>query len=164
MSRAPWTLIATVLAACAGPGTPIPVRGDVEPLVGQWQGEYSSPATGRVGSIVFTLRAGTDTARGDILMVPANMEAPVAIPRDADPTRRPPQLLHVSFVRCEGSAVSGWIDPYTDPDTGERVLTTFDGFLAGETITGTFVSYAELSNRRTTGTWTVTRKGPPPPE
>lgn len=162
MRAAPLALVALALGACVGPGTPIPVRGDVEPLVGEWRGEYASPATGRVGSIIFTLRPGVDTARGDILMIPANVDAPVAMPRDTDPSRRPPQLLHVSFVRCEGRAVTGWIEPYLDPDTGEKVLTTFDGLLSGDRIEGTFVSYAELSNRRTTGTWKVTRKEPAP--
>ena len=42
--------------------------------VGEWVGEYSSAETGRVGSIVFTLAAGRDTAAGDVMMVPANIE------------------------------------------------------------------------------------------
>ena len=114
-----------------------------------------------VGSIVFNLRAGTDTASGDILMIPANADPGTQMPREVDASRRPPQLLQLSFVRCEGSAVTGWIEPYTDPDTGEKILTTFDGLLDGDRIEGTFVSYGELSNRRTTGTWKVLRKGPP---
>lgn len=159
MTRALWIATAlAMVAGCTGPGTPIPVRGDLEPLVGRWEGEYSSPQTGRVGSIVFTLAAGTDTARGDILMIPRSAEPPPAMPRDAEPGGRPPQVLHVSFVRCEGSAVTGWIDPYPDPDTGEKVLTTFDGVLKGDRIEGTYTSYAELSGRRTTGNWQVKRK------
>lgn len=161
MTRGWWTIGAFALAlGCAGPGSPIPVRGDVTPLVGRWEGEYASPQTGRVGSIVFTLRAGTDTAMGDILMVPSSAEPPPAMPPDADPNRRPPQVLHVSFVRCEGNAVTGWIEPYPDPDTGEKVLTTFEGVLGDDRIEGTYTSYTELSGRRTTGTWRVRKRTP----
>jgi hypothetical protein len=159
------TLIPVLLAAtaaCAGPGSPIPVRGDVEPLVGRWEGEYSSRETGRVGSIVFTLRPGRDTATGDILMIPQSADMPPATPRDGDPTRRPPQLLQLSFVRCEGNEVTGWIKPYPDPDTGERVSTTFEGVLEGDRIAGTFVSRLELSGRQTSGTWEVRRRSADP--
>jgi hypothetical protein len=159
MTRALWAAATFAIGVgCAGPGTPIPVRGNVEPLVGEWRGDYSSVQTGRVGSILFTLRAGTDTASGDILMLPANVDPPTAMPRDADPARPSARLLRVSFVRCEGKAVTGWIEPYPDPDTGEKVFTTFDGVLEDGTINGTYVSYTELSGRRSTGKWQVKRK------
>ena len=159
MIRPLLTLLGLVgLAGCATPGAPIPVRGDVSPLVGRWEGDYSSAETGRVGSIVFTLGAGRDTASGDILMIPANAETPGDGIRAADPARRSPQVLKVSFVRCEGNAVTGWLDPYTDPDTGERVYTTFEGVLKNDRLEGTFTSLAELSGRRTAGTWMVKRK------
>jgi len=145
--------------ACSGPSTPIPVEGDIEVLVGQWTGEYASAETGRVGSIVFTLRAGTDTATGDILMVPTNAGPPEP-PDSRDPNYRSPRLLRVSFVRCEGREVTGWIDPYPDPDTGETVRTTFDGEIRNGTISGIFTSYTEHSGRRTSGTWKVSRKTP----
>jgi len=159
MTRTGFTLLTLmVLAGCSAPGMPIPVRGDVSPLVGHWEGEYSSSETGRVGSIVFTLVAGQDTATGDILMIPANMETPGDVTRTPDPNRRTPQVLKVSFVRCEGMEVTGWLDPYTDPDTGERVYTTFEGTLKGDRLEGTFTSLAELSGRRTSGKWMVKRK------
>ena len=149
---------ALLLTACATAGTPIPVRGDVQPLVGHWEGEYSSSETGRVGSIVFTLEAGRDTASGDILMIPSNPDVPTEAVRTTDPARRAPQVLRVSFVRCEDDEVSGWLDPYPDPDTGEKVFTTFEGFLKGDRLEGTFVSYTELSGRRSTGKWSAIRK------
>jgi hypothetical protein len=159
----PAVTAALLLAGCAFQGSPIPVRGDVQPLVGEWVGDYSSRETGRVGSIVFRLQAGTDTASGDVLMIPTNPEPQptMAVP-DPGPARRPPQLLRVSFVRCEGSAVTGWLDPYPDPDTGEKTWTTFDGVIKGDKLEGTFTSYTELSGRRATGRWSVTRKKPAP--
>ena len=66
--------VAVVLsAACASnPSPPVPVTGtraDVSTLVGEWTGEYRSAESGRSGSILFKLDAGTDTARGDVVMV-----------------------------------------------------------------------------------------------
>lgn len=161
--RGIWLVAAMIVTAgCVGPGLPVPIRGTVEPLVGEWVGDYSSKETGRSGSIVFTLAAGTDTARGDVMMVPANIEMPMPT-TDPDPTHRHPQFLKISFVRCEGNDVTGWLDPYPDPDTGERVSTTFEGTIKGDKLQGTYTSYLEGSNRRRVGTWTVSRKAKPAP-
>ncbi|MFN0177620.1 MAG: hypothetical protein ACKVZ0_02395 [Gemmatimonadales bacterium] len=150
--------LAAMIAGCNGPSIPVPVRGAVEPLVGRWVGEYTSPEAGRNGSIVFTLEAGRDTAFGDVLMIPANIELPPSAARSDDPTGRAPKVLKISFVRCEGSEVTGWLDPYPDPDTGEKTSTTFDGTIKGDRLEGTFVSYLELSGTRRTGKWVVQRK------
>lgn len=74
---------------------------------------------------------------------------------------RTPRILKISFVRCEGNAVTGWLEPYPDPDTGEKTSTTFDGTIKGNRLEGTFVSYLELSNKRRTGKWLVNRKKTP---
>ncbi|HEX9610830.1 MAG TPA: hypothetical protein VF978_03000, partial [Gemmatimonadales bacterium] len=69
------------LAACAASQTPVPVIGaatDVEALAGAWVGEYSSAASGRSGSISFTLRAHGDSAFGDVVMIPAAWGRPLA--------------------------------------------------------------------------------------
>ena len=152
--------VALLLVGCSAPSTPVPVRGSVEPLVGEWVGDYQSQETGRSGSIVFTLTAGTDTAQGDVLMIPANADSPPAAPRTEDPMARSPRILKISFVRCEGNSVTGWLDPYPDPDTGEKTSTTYEGVIKGNKLEGTFVSYLELSGRRRSGTWSVSRKPP----
>ena len=156
--RLPWYSALVTLAACGAPSTPVPVRGNLGPLVGDWVGEYASTETGRVGSIVFTLEAGRDTAVGDVMMVPANIEPATTTPRSDDPLLRTPRMLTISFVHCEGTAVTGWLDPYPDPDTGEKTSTTFDGIIKGDKLEGTFVSYLDLSGKRRTGKWIVTRK------
>ncbi len=114
--------------------------------------------SGRVGSIVFTLAPGRDTATGDVMMVPANIEPATTTPRKDDPLLRTPRILKISFVRCEGTEVTGWLDPYPDPDTGEKTSTTFDGIIKGNKLKGTFVSYLELSGKRRIGKWVMTRK------
>jgi hypothetical protein len=164
MTRLSWragALPALLLAAaCTAPGTPVPVVGDVQLLAGRWEGTYQSDDTGRMGSIVFELKAGTDSAFGDVVMVPARAELPPA-PRTApaiEATPQPARVITISFVRCVAGEVSGHMDPYEDPDTHERVYTSFEGRLRGNTLAGTFVSVYKGSDHRTGGTWSVNRK------
>ena len=100
-----------LLSACALNPAPVPVSGttsDIEALVGQWSGEYRSVETGRSGSILFTLEAGTDTAHGDIVMVARELDMTyddamrVAMQRHAAN-----QVLTIRFVRVNGTTVTG---------------------------------------------------------
>ena len=50
--------------------------------------------------------------------------------------------------------------PYADPQTGERLITTFEGRLAGDTIGGTFVTHPGPTPGGETGRWVVTRERP----
>lgn len=161
-----FTLVLTaVLSACAASRQPVPVVGtapDIHALAGEWVGEYSSAMSGRSGSIVFTLRAADDSAFGDVVMVPARWGRPVA------PWRQPggppaaqgtPEtaVLTIRFVRIQQGVVSGTLDPYADPGTGARLVTTFVGELAGNTITGTYTTRLP-SGETQTGSWTVQRR------
>jgi hypothetical protein len=146
-------------SGCVSPGTPVPVRGDIQALAGEWDGSYSSVETGRSGSIVFRLKAGTDSAFGDVVMVPARAELPPAAgPVAAQPMRQMPRVISISFVRSAGGEVTGLLEPYPDPDTGERISTRFEGRLKGGKLEGTFVSVYGGSGQRAGGTWSVTRK------
>lgn len=94
--------------SCTWQGTPVPVVGPTESLEGQWDGTYSSQQTGRTGSILFRLKAGTDSAFGDVVMIPAQVEeiwppANELVPQAHHPT---PRLLRISFVQCEPGKVS----------------------------------------------------------
>ncbi len=46
-------------------------------------------------------------------------------------SRTVPRVIKISFVRCEGKEVTGWLEPYPDPETGETTSTTFEGVLEG---------------------------------
>lgn len=150
-------------AGCTYQGTPVPVVGDTKLLEGEWDGSYSSPQTGRTGSIVFQLKAGTDSAYGDVLMVPAQAEElwSPSRPQSPETIRKPARLLRIAFVRCGDSHVTGNLDPYEDPNTGERILTTFEGTLRGDEFSGEFLSLYPGSGQRVTGTWSVKRVKPP---
>ncbi|MFL5563154.1 MAG: hypothetical protein ACJ79K_16940 [Gemmatimonadaceae bacterium] len=154
-------LVATALAvSCRSRPTPVPVAAsaaDLGRLAGEWTGSYDGNATGRSGSIVFRLRAGSDTAFGDVVMVPRPLNIAGA---DRAPTARradPAQALTIHFVRISGDTVRGRLDPYRDPDSGEMVVTTFTGWLRDvRTFAGTFVTTA--GNGATQGgRWKVTR-------
>jgi len=48
---------------------------DLNPLVGEWRGDYSNPETGRSGTIAFTLRAGESSASGKVVMIPGKADS-----------------------------------------------------------------------------------------
>jgi hypothetical protein len=163
---------AALLAGCKSLQTPVPVIGpklDLSVLVGDWSGEYTSPETGRSGSISFTLQAGKDTAIGSVVMVPKAQNQPImaggAVDRPtvmSTATQKPGELLTIRFVRLEGSQVLGTLDPYRDPDCGCQLATTFRGeFKDATTIEGTFnIVGSGMEHLPSSGHWKVTRLVP----
>ncbi len=127
---------------------------DLNPLVGEWRGNYTNPAAGRSGTIAFTLRAGESAASGNVVMIPGSahdsLSSPAAVARS---------VLKISFIRKEGRKVTGSLDPFRDPDCACQVTTTFEGaFTDGRTIEGKFTTVPSQPGHRVTGgTWKVTR-------
>lgn len=172
MFGAQWTLsVALAAAACTlacssskNPAPAVPVAGersDISTLAGRWEGEYSSEATGRSGSIVFELKPGDTVARGDVLMVPKGSNAaaePSRLPGTSETLRTMPQMLNISFVSASGGVVKGTMDPYRDPDCDCEVQTTFVGRIAGNRIEGTFTTMGSGATPLATGRWSITRK------
>ncbi len=152
----------TLLCACASNPSPVPVTGakaDVQALVGEWTGEYRSVETGRSGSIVFKLNAGSDTANGDIVMVAREPgmshddAVHLALTRQAAN-----QVLTIRFVRVSGNTVSGAIDPYPSPDCSCQLVTVFRGELNGDRMEGTFrTTHSNDPTLIQQGTWLATR-------
>ena len=151
--------MAIIAGACAPVSRPVPVHGDAATLEGHWVGEYSSVMTGRSGSIVFTLVAGTDTAQGDVLMLPTVLDGyrGSAVPAPDDQSARP-QVLHIKLVRVFGHQVAGQLAPYTDPECRCTVTSVFSGRLEGDVIDGEFFTYHEDGNVAVEGSWRVTRR------
>jgi len=162
-------LLPLSLVACGASRPPVPLVGtpaEVSSLIGEWSGDYSSAESGRSGSIKFTLRAAGDSAFGDVVMVPSATGIPLTPWRSPDaPGAQPtgasqaPQstVLKIRFVRVEQAHVSGTLDPYADPQTGARLLTTFTGELSGNSITGGYTTRL-LSGDTQTGRWSVQRR------
>ena len=158
------TFIMLALGACGAARSPVPLVGasaDVGALTGEWAGDYSSAESGRSGSISFTLRAAGDTAFGDVVMVPRGWgRALVPWNQPSVAGSGPAQastVLTIRFVRVERGHVSGTLDPYADPQTGERLLTAFTGELSGNTITGTYTTRLP-SGETQSGRWSVQRR------
>jgi hypothetical protein len=157
-------LLALTLTACGASRSPVPLVGassDVGALTGEWAGDYSSAESGRSGSISFTLRAAGDSAFGDVVMIPSAWGRPLTLWREQNTTggnQSPAStVLTIRFVRVEHGHVSGTLDPYADPQTGARLLTTFSGDLSGSTITGTYTTRLPSGDTQT-GRWTVQRR------
>jgi hypothetical protein len=159
------TMVATLsllTVACSPVMSRTPVTGaSVARLVGEWQGTYESPETGRSGMISFALRAASDTAQGEILItvrpVPAVDVDNAA--HQAHSMASPPPPVTIKFVVVRGDEVSGTLDPYPDPECGCQLRTVFLGTILGDEIRGTFQSEGSgFFHTPTHGTWRVTRK------
>ena len=133
---------------------------DLNPLVGEWRGNYSSSETGRNGTIAFTLRAGESAASGNVVLLPRADSSFAANHAPVDPSATSSrQVLTIHFVRKEGSNVVGTLDPYRDPECACEVSTTFQGaFRDRSTIEGTYTTVPSAPGTKvTSGTWKVTR-------
>ncbi|MDP9201468.1 MAG: hypothetical protein M3P26_05995 [Gemmatimonadota bacterium] len=126
---------------------------DLNPLVGEWRGDYSNPEAGRSGTIAFTLRAGESSASGKVIMIPGKADSLASAAAMAR------SVINISFIRKEGRKVSGTLDPYLDPQCACRVTTNFEGsFTDARTIEGTFTTVPSQTGRNVTGgRWKVTR-------
>lgn len=127
---------------------------DLNPLVGEWRGDYTNPEARRSGTIAFTLRAGESSATGKVVMIPGKADTLVAAAAMAR------SVINISFMRKEGNKVSGTLDPYIDPTCACRVITNFEGsFTDARTIEGTFTTVPSQSGVHITGgKWKVVRK------
>lgn len=148
-------------ARAHNPGAGVGRRRAVDRAMG---GEYGSRESGRTGSILFTLEAGSDTARGDVLMVPREWELPPQ-PRPGDPEAmsgrydRPAQSLPIAFVHAMDGTVEGRLAPYRDPDCGCMLTTVFTGRLVDpNTFEGRFVSIHRETGHEARGWWRVRRR------
>ncbi|HMJ19221.1 MAG TPA: hypothetical protein VK478_12585 [Gemmatimonadaceae bacterium] len=156
--------VAASIMGCASnpPSTQVTASDfDLNPLVGEWRGNYSSAETGRTGTIAFTLRAGESSASGNIVMIPRpdsmlTTAEEQLVTNIAAPGR---SVLKIHFLRKEGGNLSGTLDPYTDPDCGCPATTTFQGtFKDARTIEGTFNTVpSQPGGKVTGGKWKVTR-------
>lgn len=160
--RASWIIALGFVAstiACASKPPEIPISAsdfDLNPLLGEWHGQYKGSETGRSGTISFTLRAGEANASGNVVMIPQSVGNDAAVDQSRAAGR---QVLTIRFVRKEGGSVTGTLDPYNDPECGCQLNTTFQGtFTDAGTIEGTYTTVpSKPGTGVTTGTWKVTR-------
>lgn len=155
---------ATSLMSCAShpPQTQVTASDfDLNPLVGEWRGAYSSAQTGRTGTIALTLRAGESSATGNVVMIPRPDSLLTPAERELVANVGAPgrSVIKMKFIRKEGGNLTGTLDSYQDPDCGCPVITTFQGtFRDARTIEGTFSTVPSQPGHGVTGgTWKITR-------
>ena len=149
------------------PPPPVPVQGrpdDVEVLSGEWSGRYWSKATGRHGTIRFSLPEHANTGSGEVEMTfspSLHLLRDVSATDELDP--QPSTVIDITLVRVEGGRVRGTMAPYWDPDCDCRARTVFEGKIVGDRITGTFSTQRASSDRKIlTGEGQATREGGKP--
>lgn len=135
---------------------------DLEVLAGEWNGEYESAALGRRGTIEFSLKAGTDEARGNVVMVPNGRRMPYRPQRYEDGPHTPPlsasALLTIKFIRASDGSLVGVLDRYWDPDRECFANTSFTGRVGLGIVEGTFRTTFDCGAGDATGTWSAARK------
>ena len=162
-------LLSLALGACASRQADVPlVASDgVAALVGEWEGEYTSAATGRRGSIVFHITAARDRtygAHGDVVMAPPPgvvMNQPTTPGARADSMPgggARSRVLAIHAVRIAGDSVTGALEPYRGPDCDCTLVTTFRGLVHGDVIDGTFTTTGGTGPAPQDGKWRVTRR------
>ena len=152
-------LVSTIACARQTPGIQLASSDfDLDALVGQWRGNFSSNQTGRTGTIAFTLRAGESAASGNVVML--SKPDSLLTPEEREMMANVPDrtVLKIHFVRKEGGQLNGLLDPYTDPDCACKATTTFQGkFSDAQTIEGTYTTVHSQPGDITGGRWKVTR-------
>jgi hypothetical protein len=135
---------------------------DLEVLAGDWAGNYESAALGRRGSIEFKLKAGTDEAFGDVLMVPNGRQMPYQRQpgqyAEEPPSMPASELLTIRFIRASNGSLTGTLDRYWDPDRNCFANTAFRGNVGKGVVDGTFRTTFECGAGEATGTWSASKK------
>ena len=158
-----------VCVSCASTTPPPHVRTsgtpqDLAALAGSWNGSYASGSTGRSGSIEFTLSAETDSARGEVIMVPRRSTEMTHAsnspdrPNAAQTQIQGPTPIRIRFVRASGDSVMGALAAYDDPDCACQVHTTFFGLIKGDVIEGRYATVSSRTGESSGGDWHVKRK------
>lgn len=151
-----------LLLLCLALGLPaaaqdaVPVDGharDIAALEGRWSGGYASEATGRTGSLSFTLLPGETHGAARLVMLPR--PTPEAPTPDA-------VVLALRIVEVDGDRIRGALAPYADPEWDLPLDTHFEGTLTADRLEGTFLSLpTTIDSIPSDGRWWAVREAAP---
>ena len=160
--RVPLGLLLLTAGCSMSPAPPtVPVEGepaDLATLAGEWSGRYWGEGESRYGTLTFRLRAGTDTARGQVEMTFAPALRLYGESKEGPLSRTPCTTMDIAIVRVNGNTVRGTLAPYWDPDCDCRTRTVFEGEVMRDSVAGTFTSRREVESAPVlTGRWFAVR-------
>ncbi len=162
MPRIPVALaVAALVMACAVQPTPEPTPSqpaDVAAMNGYWIGEYSNTETGKSGSISMSLRSWSDSAAGDLVMVPRGSTPFLAADVAGHVARGiSAEVLHLSFSRVSGGMVEATVEPFFSPDCACTMTMVLQATIAKNQVAGEFVLTSGRGLRQQ-GRWSVERQ------
>jgi hypothetical protein len=152
MSAGHLRAVVVLLTAACGMSPappPVPVEGapaDLATLAGEWSGRYWGEGEARYGTLTFRLRAGADTARGQVEMSFSPALRLYGESKEEPLSRTPCTTIDIAIVRVQGNTVRGTLAPYWDPDCECRTRTVFEGEVMRDSIAGTFTSHREVES------------------
>ena len=162
LRTATWPLLLLLGCACAThEPSAVRVQGysrDIRRIAGTWRGEFHS-STGRVGTIFFDLKAGSETAHGNATFdraIPTQACTDMTRPPETSEVRVPVVLQFGALTTAEGS-IGGWFKPYRDPDLSCWMDTWFEGRLVQDTLRGSFFARPTDIDTVRMGTWWAAR-------
>lgn len=161
MPKTPVALaLVALVMACAVQPTPEPTPSqpaDLAAMNGHWIGEYSNSESGRSGSISMSLRSWSDSAAGDLVMVPRGAAPLLAADVSSHVARGvSAEVLHLTFKRVSGGMVEATVEPYFSPDCACQVSMVLQGTPEKRLIAGEFVLMSARGLRQQ-GRWSVER-------
>ena len=151
-------------AAPAGPSMAAPAS-----LAGRWEGNFTTDVTQKSGKIVLTLNGSDESASGMLMLTPTGGRT--VAPEGAEPMAAAPAKgkkaapapaggLSVTAMKSGDDKVTGSVDgSYMDPGCNCTVVSTFEGDLNGNTLTGTISARDSRTGQWNFTSFTVSKGG-----
>ena len=153
-------------AAASGPMVSAPA-----PLAGRWEGTFTNDVTQKGGRLVLTLNGADESATGQLQLTPTGGKtvmaevaaAPMAAPAKGKGKAAPAPVggLWVSAMKSDDK-VTGTVDgSYVDPGCNCAVVSTFEGTVTGNMLTGTISARDARTGQWNFSSFTASKGGAP---
>jgi hypothetical protein len=155
--------------AAAAPAPAGPMAAAPASLAGRWEGTFTTDVTQKSGRIVLTLNGSDESASGMLMLTPTGGKtvapegaaAPMAAPAKGKAAPAAPAGgLAVTAMKSGDDKVSGSVDgSYMDPGCNCTVVSTFEGDLNGNTLTGMISARDSRTGQWNFTSFTVSKGG-----
>ncbi len=154
-------------AAAAAPAASGPMVAAPTALAGRWEGTFTNDVTQKGGRLVLTLNGSDESATGQLALTPTGGKtvmaegaaAPMAAPAKGKAAPAPAGGLSVTAMKSDDK-VTGSVDgSYVDPGCNCAVVSTFEGAVNGNTISGTISARDARTGQWNFSSFTATKGG-----